>query len=509
MAHVMVMGTSSHVGKSVIVAGLLRHLAQRGVTAAPFKAQNMSLNATVTPDGREIAWSQALQAEAAGIPPSADMNPILLKPSAESRSQLVVQGRALGDVEARDYFRDDKRRLWAAVKESYRRLSEAYPVLVLEGAGSPAEMNLKAHDISNMRAAELADAWVLLVADIERGGVFAAVWGTLQLLEPRERARVAGVIINKFRGDPTLFADGVQWLETHCGVPVWGVLPHLGALDLDEEDSLGLTLSPPAPDAVLTVAAVRLPHLANFNDVDPLMRDPRLSVRWCSRPADLEGAHVVVLPGTKNTMEDLAWLHASGLAAAIRRLVDQGASVLGICGGFQMLGHAVEDPEHVESSLTSAPGLDLLDQVTTLTPEKATVRVTATLAPPFPASPVFGYELHMGRTRAQTAVPPLCRVGDREEGAIAADGRVIGTYLHGLLENHAFREPWLAQVAVGQGADWPSLATMPAAARRRAALDRLAEALRQHLDLSRLDNLLATRPPVEPSVEAPGEAHGH
>jgi len=495
MAHVMVMGTSSHVGKSVIVAGLLRHLAQRGIVAAPFKAQNMSLNATVTPDGREIAWSQALQAEAAGIAPNADMNPILLKPSGESRSQVVVQGRVLGEVEARDYFRDDKQRLWAAVEDSYRRLSRAYPVLILEGAGSPVEMNLKAHDLSNMRAAELADAWVLLVADIERGGVFAAVWGTLQLLEPRERARVAGVVINKFRGDPGLFADGVRWIEAQCGVPVWGVLPHLGELDLDQEDSLGLTTSsPPSDAAVLTIAAVRLPHLANFNDLDPLIRDPRLRVRWCTDPADLAAAHVVVLPGTKNTMEDLAWLHASGLATAVRAVFDRGGAVLGLCGGYQMLGQAVEDPHHVESTLSSLPGLGLLDQVTTLTPHKATVRVMATLAPPFPARPIFGYELHMGRTRSARPMPPLCRVESRgegrEEGAVEAGGRVIGTYLHGLLENQAFREPWLAQAAARQGAYWPPAAALPPAARRRAALDRLAEALRQHLDLSRLDTLL-------------------
>lgn len=501
MSNIMIMGTSSHVGKSVLTAGLLRVLAQDGYHPAPFKAQNMSLNATVTPDGREIAWSQAVQAEAAGVAPCADMNPVLLKPSGPSRSQIVLQGRVLGETEARAYFYDGKERLWAAVVESYRRLAAQHPVLVVEGAGSPVEMNLKPWDLSNMRTAALANAWVLLVADIERGGVFASLTGTLDLLEPGERRRVAGLVVNKFRGDPRLFEDGVRWLEDRTGIPVWGVLPYLEHLDIDEEDSLGLDARPgPQRDDVLQAALIRLPHVANFNDFDPLQADPRVQVRWCGHPEELGSADLIVLPGTKNTMEDLVWLHTNGWADAVCRAFARGAHVLGICGGYQMLGRLVRDPDHVESALPEVPGLGLVDQVTTLAPVKTTTRVQAVLQAPFPPAPVFGYELHMGRTESRASLAPLCRIDGRPDGVVAHGGRLLGTYIHGLLENRNFHDGWLGRVAAAAGRPWPALATVSASARRQAAYDRLADALRRHLDLSRLPTLLQTTPPSAESA---------
>ncbi|MGC8487357.1 MAG: cobyric acid synthase [Clostridia bacterium] len=497
---IMVQGTASHVGKSLIATGLCRWLSNHGYRVAPFKAQNMSLNSTATPDGREISWSQALQAEAARVVPTSDMNPVLLKPSGPSRSQVVLQGRVLEEIDARAYFMDRKERLWTSVEESYRRLAACHDVIVIEGAGSPVEMNLKAHDIVNMRVAEMADAAVLLVADIERGGVFASLVGTWALLEPGEQERVAGFVINKFRGDRTLFQEGERWLEERLGVPVWGVVPYLDDLDLEEEDSLGLrspryrTRSEPE-EATLQIVAVRLPYLANFMDIDPLFRDPRVAVRWATRPGELQAADAIILPGTKNTMADLAWLDRTGFAAAIRAAHVGGAFVLGICGGYQMLGARVEDPHHVEGSEDAIRGLGLINGTTVLTPSKRTRAVTGALMPPFPAGVVRGYEIHMGTTAIEGAHRPLLHREGGPEGLVMDEGRVIGTYVHGILDNGPFTEPWLAEVARARHKTWTARSPREedGRVRRERAYDRLALTLDEALGLARLEELISRR----------------
>ncbi len=492
---IMVVGTASHVGKSLTVVSLCRWLANRGYRVAPFKSQNMSLNSTATPDGREVAWSQAMQAEACRIPVSSDMNPVLLKPSGTSRSQVVLQGRVLQEVEASSYFHDHKAGLWAKVQESYERLASQCDVIVIEGAGSPVEMNLKRWDIANLRVADMADAHVLLVADIERGGVFASLVGTVALLEPHERARVAGIIINKFRGDAGLFADGRTWLEETLHIPVWGVVPFLDQLDLEEEDSLGLLHTRYRgghAEAVMRIVAVRLPHLANFMDLDPLFRDPRVDAAWATRPEEAAGADAVVLPGTKNTMEDLAWVHQTGWATHIRQLHRRGALVLGICGGYQMLGERVEDPNHVESAAKAVAGIGLTRQHTTLLPHKTTQWVEGALSPPWPDGRVVGYEIHMGSTASPHAVPPLMAIGSRPEGATLDGGRLVGTYLHGILDSAAFREAWLERIAESRAqALPPASAHWDPGERRDRAYERLAQHLAAHVDLTRLEAWLA------------------
>lgn len=492
----MVMGTASHVGKTVLTAGLLRLLSDEGLEAAPFKAVNISLNSTATPDGAEIAWSQAMQAEAARVVPTAAMNPVLIKPMAEGRSQIVLDGRVLGDVTAASYrevgfsWRD---RLWASIARSVEDLSSQYPRLVIEGSGSPAEMNLQDADLANMRTARLAQARVLLVADIERGGVFAAIVGTLALLEPADRARIGGLVINRFRGDPRFFDDGREWLEAHTGLPVLGVIPHLEGLDLVEEDALGLhhpRYRPSTADAaVLSVAAVRLPHLANFSDLDPLFSDPRLRVEWCE---ELPSAtpDVIVLPGTKNTLGDLEWLHARGWAGYITGAFLKGTAVFGICGGYQMLGERVSDPDHVESSRDAVAGLGLSRHVTVLTREKSVRRVAGTAAPPLPPHAIEGYEIHMGATRHLAPRKPLVILNDGPDGFRSDDGRLLGTYVHGLLDSDAFREAWLADVADARGRHWPRASHASPRKRRERSYDLLAAHLRRHLDRDRLFTLL-------------------
>lgn len=500
----MVMGTASHVGKSLTVAGLGRWLANQGYRVAPFKSQNMSLNSTATPDGREIAWSQAMQAEACRVLPDADMNPVLLKPSGPHRSQVVLQGRRLQEVSARDYFYGDKARLWDTVQDSYFRLAAQHDVMVLEGAGSPAEMNLKARDIANMRVAHMADAAVLLVADIERGGVFGSLVGTVELLEPHERARIQGLVINKFRGDPSLFEDGTRWLTDRLQIPVWGVVPYLEDLDLEEEDSLGLdhrryAARRGAGHGAIRVVAVRLPHLSNFMDLDPLFRDPRLSVAWADRPTEAQGADAVVIPGTKNTMDDLQWMDRRGWLDGIRRLYAGGSFVLGICGGYQMLGTSVSDPHGVESDAGVCPGLGLTRQRTTLSQEKATQQVQGVLCPPWPPAGVTAYEIHMGTTDNPDALPALVAIGGRRDGVVAAGGQLVGTYLHGLLDNAAFRHTWLERIAHARSKPLaPGDVAPDPRERRDAAYERLARHLSTHLDLGRLTELVG--PPPHPTT---------
>ena len=455
----MVQGTASGVGKSLLAAALCRLFARAGYRVAPFKSQNMSLNAAVAADGGEIGRAQAVQALAAGVDASVDMNPILLKPEADDRSQVVIRGRVAATVDWRGYGRMAPT-LWPVIVESLERLRRTHDLVVIEGAGSPAEINLEC-DLANMRVAALAEAPVLLVGDIDRGGVFAALVGTLALLHADDRARVAGIVVNRFRGDPAVLASGLALLAERTGLRVLGVVPHLGEAPLPEEDSLGLeACSGNLADAVVEIAVPRLPRIANFDDLEPLAAEPGVAVRFVTRPEAIDRADVVVLAGSKTTVVDLAWLRERGLHAAIARAAAEGRAVVGVCGGYQMLGERLDDPDRVESSAASVPGLGLLPGVTTFARDKTTRRVRGRVLAggPFGAAagaPVDGYEIHCGRTLADGGAPVFAvteRAGaatDEVDGTRV--GSVIGTYLHGCFAGGALRRALLTAAAARRG----------------------------------------------------------
>jgi adenosylcobyric acid synthase len=496
----VVLGTTSSAGKSLLATALCRIYARRGMRVAPFKAQNMSNNAAVCPDGAEIGRAQAVQAAAAGLQPTADMNPILLKPEADARSQVVLMGRPWRTISARSYY-ERKSELWAAVTASLDRLRSTYDLVIVEGAGSPVEMNLKARDIVNMAVATYAHAPVVLVGDIDRGGVFAQLLGTLWLLEEQERALVKGLIVNKFRGDPTLFEDGVQILEDKGGVPVLGIVPYLHDHGIPEEDAVALDEPMPGSraggdsGAGIDIAVVRLPRIANFDDFDPLAAEPGVHLRYVSSPRELGCPEAVILPGTKSTIADLAWLREQGMADAIVHLAGEGTTVVGICGGYQMLGHVIRDPEGVESELGEVPGLGLLPQETNFGGDKTTHQVQARITdgPGWLANlagrPVSGYEIHMGRTVGGT---PWLRLGRRSgqvvevsDGAVSDDGQVWGCYLHGLFANAELRQRWLASLG------WKASAGQATPlSEQEAAFERLADEVESVLDMKRLDSVL-------------------
>jgi adenosylcobyric acid synthase len=442
----MILGTASHVGKSLLTAAFGCWLRERGLRVAPFKAQNMSLNSFVTLRGEEIARSQATQAEALGLEPLADMNPILLKPL-DHGCQVIVQGHGVGVMSIHAYYAY-KPQAWRAITASYDRLAAGHEAVVLEGAGSPVEINLKANDLVNLRMAAHAGAAVVLVADIERGGVFAQLVGTWELLEPDERARVAGFVINKFRGEAALLEPGLKYLEQRTGKPVLGVLPFEAAVQLDEEDSLGLPESA-AHTAEIEVAVLRLPGLSNFTDFAALARVPGVAVRYVNEPAKLHRPDLIVLPGTRTTVRALAWLHSTGLAEQVRRLAcsREGPHVLGICGGYQMLGRTIADPEGIESELARTEGLGLLDIDTLFEPRKTLGRVTAEVIAPGSlgyGATVVGYEIHQGTSRGRPGALPWLRLRRQPEGtnlddgAVSPCGRVCGTYVHGLFDDARF-----------------------------------------------------------------------
>ena len=440
----MIQGTASHVGKSVLTAAFGRWLRDRGLSIAPFKAQNMSLNSAVTLGGKEIARSQAAQAQALGVEPTADMNPVLLKPL-DRGCQVVVQGHGVGVMSIREYYAY-KPHAWRAITASYDRLAARHDVVVLEGAGSPVEINLKEHDLVNMRMARHAEAAVVLVADIERGGVFAQLVGTWELLEPDERARVAGFVINKFRGDASLLDSGLEYVRARTGRPVLGVLPYDPSVTLEEEDSLGL--DGVMATAEVEVAVLRLPGISNFTDFAALARAPGVAVRYVSAPAQLHRPNLIVLPGTRTTVRALEWLYASGLAEALRALAahPDGPYVLGVCGGLQLLGRTVADPHGVESATARAEGLGLLEIDTAFTPRKTLHRVEATVVAAgslCAGCPVVGYEVHQGVSTRREGVRPWLRLWRQggaavDDGAVRADGRVCGTYVHGLFDDARF-----------------------------------------------------------------------
>jgi adenosylcobyric acid synthase len=446
----MVLGTASHVGKSLTVAALCRILRQDGFNVAPFKAQNMALNSFATREGHEIGRAQAMQAQAAGIEPHVDMNPILLKPTSDVGSQVVINGRVFGNYRGADYYRL-KPHLLNAVSEAYRRLASRHEIIVLEGAGSPVEMNLKDRDVVNMKMAEIADAACVLVADIDRGGVFASLVGTYSLLEPHERERFGGFLINKFRGDVSLFTPGVEYLEDRLSQLCLGVIPYLRDHGIDDEDSVSLERRTARPsighEDELRVCVVGLPYLSNFTDFTALEGVPDVALYYARKPEEACTADVLVLPGSKNTIPDLLWLRETGWEELIDAHVGAGKPLVGICGGFQMMGREIRDPHHIESDIGTVPGLGLLDATTVLAREKITRQATARLLAlarftPNSADPLFiGYEIHLGETSLGSGIQPLfrlIRLGDadsRDDGAVNDDGSVFGTYLHGLFDS--------------------------------------------------------------------------
>jgi len=499
---IMVQGTASSVGKSIVVAAMCRLFRQEGLRVAPFKSQNMALNAFVTPDGGEIGRAQAVQAEAACVTPTVDMNPILLKPEGDARSQVVVLGKPIGSLGAMEYHAR-KRELRAIVSASLERLRAAYDVVVIEGAGSPAEVNLKDRDIVNMFVAGIADCKVVLVGDIDRGGVFAAFVGTLELLEPDERARIGAFLINKFRGDVRLLESGLRFLEERTGVPVLGVLPYLQRLRVADEDSLSLDERRGRRRAGKTeveVAVVRLPRIANYDDFQPLEQEPGLVVRFVDQPDDLAGADLVVLPGTKSTIADLRWLRETRIADAVILRARRGEPVLGVCGGCQMLGEHVADPERVESDDALADGLALLPVTTHFSREKRTSQVRARpIAPSFLSDggdiEVTGYEIHMGRVERSKRAPGAFAIHARNgvpdddvDGAVSPGRVVVGTMMHGLFENACVRQALLGFLRARKGLARLELPQAPAAPPD--PFDRLADTLRSHVDVSQLWRLL-------------------
>ena len=496
---IMVQGTASSAGKSILVTALCRILRQDGYRVAPFKAQNMALNSYVSADGGELGRSQAVQAEAAGAQMSVHMNPILLKPETDARCQVVLRGRPYLTLSAGEYY-DFKDQLWPVVLESLAWLRERYDVLVIEGAGSPAEVNLKENDIVNMRVAKAAEAPVLLVADIDRGGVFASLVGTLDLLEPEERALVKALVINKFRGDAHLLKPGLEFLEKRTGVPVAGVIPYVRDLGIADEDSVSLEGREwrGRQCALLQVAVIRLPHIANFDDFDALRAEPEVELRLVERPEEFDKPDLIVLPGTKTTVADLEQLRRVGLAVAIVAQAKRGVPVIGICGGYQMLGRRLLDPLHVESPAEETAGLGLLPVETVFAPEKSTQRVKGRvpLAPGLlslaTGEDIEGYEIHMGRSRVEGAV--AIRIYERAgqgvaatDGAISDDGLVVGTYLHGLFDRPGFRRCLLRWLAERKGAQ---LAQQPATFSRERAYDRLASVVRGSIDMRLVYGLL-------------------
>ncbi len=507
----MVCGTTSDAGKSFVVAGLCRLLARRGVSVAPFKAQNMALNASVTRDGAEIGHAQWVQAVAAGVEPEAAMNPVLLKPTSDRSSQVVVMGRSTGVQSAAEYHRA-KGALFPVVLDALADLRRRFDVVICEGAGSPAEINLLDGDIVNLPLARAAGVPAVVVGDIDRGGVFASLYGTVAVLPDDLRATVRGFVVNKLRGDPALLGDACADLERRCGVPTLGVLPHVGVADIDNEDSLALDRTDPAPPPaqapvgasagractavgdVLDVAAVRWPRVANAGDLDPLRLEPRVHVRWVRSVAELGRPDLVVLPGSKNTRGDLAWFRSTGLADAIR---DADAAVVAVCAGLQMVGGRIDDPDGVEGPPGTDEGLGWLPVTTGFRGDKVLDRPAgSSVAGPGAGRPVAGYRIHHGRVTPGVGASAWLTGGGCTGGEALGwhTTRVAGTTLHGLFESDGFRADVLRWAADRAGKHWVT-GEVDFAASRLARLDRIADTLEAHLDLDRLTALISDARP--------------
>ncbi len=480
----MVQGATSDAGKSTVVAGLCRALRRRGLGVAPFKPQNMALNSAVTADGGEIGRAQAVQAQAAGLAAHSDMNPVLLKPNSDTGAQVIIHGRAIGNMEALKYHAY-KQTARAAVLASHQRLAKQYGFIIAEGAGSPAEINLREGDIANMGFAEEADCPVLLVADIDRGGVFAHLVGTLALLSKSEQARVQGFVINRFRGDMALLQPGLDWLEQHTGKPVLGVLPYLHGLHLEAEDAISREKTEAEPGS-LRIVVPALPHISNHTDFDPLRLRPQVDFHFVAPAETPPPADLVILSGSKNTRADLDWLRAQGWESYLARHLRYGGRLLGICGGMQMLGAVIHDPHGIEGEPGSSAGLGYLDFATALEPHKQLRNVQGTLAQS--GAPLNGYEIHAGVSEGDALQRPFARLDDgRSDGAVSNDGQIMATYLHGVFES----PPACAALL-----DWAGLrAPQPFdyCALRERNLERLADALEAHLDMPRILRLLGVK----------------
>lgn len=496
---IMIQGTGSHVGKSLIVTALCRIFSQDGYKVAPFKAQNMALNSAITKDGGEIGRAQALQAMAAGIEPTIDMNPILLKANSDMGSQVIIRGKVVGNMSAREYF-SFKEKAWEVITSSYRRLSKEYDLIIIEGAGSPAEINLD--DIVNMKVARMADAPVILVGDIDRGGLFASIVGTIDLLSEDDRRRVSGFIINKFRGDESLLKSGIDFLEARNGIPCIGTIPYLKELGLPEEDGVSLEVERGEKKGIriegqIKIGVICLPHISNFNDFDPFKADEGIEVRFLKGAKIDEEIDLIIIPGTKNTIDDLAYLIDSGIADKIREFYHRGGRIIGVCGGYQMLGNSIEDPDHIESSKERIAGLGILPVETRLETEKITSQVKAEMVDnnvlPLTSHvlQLFGYEIHMGRTRLLDGARPIFKIKERSgievdipDGAISYDGRVWGTYIHGIFENDIFRHQLLDGIRQKKGASSSCLNGYNAYLDQN--INRLASVVRERIDLSKI-----------------------
>ncbi|MGQ7262625.1 cobyric acid synthase [Vreelandella sp. V005] len=480
MATLMIQGTTSDAGKSTVVAALCRVLARRGVSVAPFKPQNMALNSAVTVDGGEIGRSTALQAQACYLEAHSDMNPVLLKPETDRGAQVILRGKVYGHMDALDYHAF-KRTAQESVMAAWRALESRFDVVIAEGAGSPAEINLREGDIANMGFAEAANCPVLLVGDIDRGGVFAQLVGTLALLSESEQARTKGFIINRFRGDITLLEPGLEWLQAHTGKPVLGTLPYLQGLVLDSEDSIG-TIQAEKKSQVINIIVPALPRISNHTDFDPLRLHPQVALTFVGPEQTIPPADVIILPGSKSTASDLAWLKRQGWDNAIQRHLRYGGKVLGICGGFQMLGEWVDDPDGLEGQPGKVAGLGLLPLTTRMVPGKQLRNVSGVLVGE--TTTTTGYEIHNGISEGPALDRPLFDINGRPEGSVSEDGQIIGTYLHGLFDHPEACHALLKQLGLSDGeqSDYQ--------AHRERELDRLADMLEAYVDIEAVIRLI-------------------
>ncbi|TVP65365.1 MAG: cobyric acid synthase CobQ [Nodularia sp. (in: Bacteria)] len=487
MKAIMVVGTTSHAGKSLLTTAICRILSRRGWRVAPFKGQNMALNAYVTANGGEIGYAQAVQAWAAGVVPWVEMNPILLKPQGDMTSQIIIKGRPVGRVKASDYYEQYFDICWQAIEESLKHLSTEFDLLVCEGAGSPAEINLKHRDLTNMRIAKYLNAPTILVVDIDRGGAFAHVVGTLELLEPEERELIKGIVINKFRGQRSILEPGIKWLEERIGIPVVGVIPYFQDV-FPAEDSLDLLDSKPSKsNSELNITVIRLPRIANFTDFDPLESEPTVSIKYVSPKQDLGHPDAVIIPGSKTTINDLLLMQKTGMAEAIQNYAASGGTVLGICGGYQMLGQIIADPEGVEGQAGRFQGLNLLPIRTVITGQKIARQRQVSSNFPQMGLPVNGFEIHQGRSRVEQQTDPKAYqplFDDANLGLVDSCQSIWGTYLHGLFDNGPWRRAWLNRLRQQRGLK--SLPTGVANYReqREQILDSLATEIENYLNLT-------------------------
>ena len=488
----MVVGTTSHAGKSLITAAICRLLVRQGFNVTPFKGQNMALNAYITADGKEMGHAQAVQAWAAKIEPRVEMNPILLKPQGDMTSQVIMMGEAVGRVQAADYYRDYFDRGWAAITNCLDKLADEFDYIVCEGAGSPAEINLKHRDLTNMRVASYLQANTVLVADIDRGGVFAHIVGTLELLEPEERALIKGFIINKFRGQRSLLESGITWLEERAGIPVIAVIPMLDQV-FPAEDSLDLLERRSyKPNAETKIGVIRFPRISNFTDFDPLDGEPTVNLKYITKPDEISSCDAIVLPGSKTTIADLNWLQQTGMVTAITKFHANGGIIMGICGGFQMLGTIVSDPTGIEGIAGEYPGLNLLPLKTTITETKTTRQRTIITKYPHPDISIAGYEIHQGTTKWHSDGAKIANYEqlftDETLGIVDRDLTIWGTYLHGIFDNGKWRRNWLNQIRTRKNLSPLTNLVPEYASQRDEIFDRLADSIGEYLDLAPLMN---------------------